>query len=99
MAAPHVEFFTTDVPSAGTAVRIANTARKVLKVWVKPSEGNSGVTYFGSSAVSATASGWSMSTTEDWAMFDFSGAPPLQSIFYVDAATNGDNVDTIFLLE
>jgi len=99
MAAPHIEFYTTDVPSAGTAVQIANTSRKVLKVWVKGHEGNTGNVYFGSSSVSATAAGWSISNAEDGHEFDFTGHPPLQSTFYVDAATNGDDVDTVFLLE
>ena len=101
MAAPHVEFYSTDVPSAGTAVQIANTARKVLKVWVKGAEGNAGNTYFGDSSVSATVSGFSMPNVADgkWAEMDFTAAPPLQSIFYVDAATSGDNVETVFLLQ
>ena len=101
MAAPHVEFYTTDVPSAGTAVRIANTARKVLKVWVKGAEGNAGNTYFGDSSVSASASGISLPNVADAKShpFDFTEAPPEQSIFYVDAATSGDNVETVFLLE
>ena len=107
MAAPHVEFYTTDVPTATTAVQIANTSRKVLKVWVKPHEGNAGITYFGDSAVAA-AKGWSMSNVVDAVphLFDFTKDPPfavyhlpLQSDFYVDAATSADKVDTVFLLE
>ena len=99
MAAPHVEFATTNVATAGTAVQIANTGRKVLKLWVKPHEGNSGVTYLGDSAVSATVNGWSMATAEDYTLLDFTEAPPEQSFFYVDAATDADKVDTIWLLE
>jgi hypothetical protein len=99
MAAPHFYPFTTDVASAGTRAQISDSSRKVLKVWVKPHEGNSGVTYFGDVTVSATVGGWSMSTTEEGQMFDFSLAPPTLDSFYVDAATNGDDVDTIFLLE
>jgi hypothetical protein len=102
MAAPHVEFYTTNVPNAGTAVRIANTTRKVLKVWVKSHAGASGITYFGTSSVSSTVAGWSMETPADYSVaqeFDFSAAPPTQDIFYVDAATNNDKVDTVFLLQ
>jgi len=101
MAGPHVEDYTTNVPAAGTAVQIANTSRKVLKVWVKPQEGNSGVTYFGDSAVeaSSTVKGWTMSTTEPAQLFDFTEAPPLQSHFWVDAATTDDKVNTVWLLE
>ena len=103
----YFEVYTTDVASAGTAAQIANTSRKVLKVWVKPHEGNAGVTYFGDSAVAA-AKGWSMSNVVDAIphLFDFTKDPPfaayhlpLQSDFYVDAATSGDDVDTVFLLE
>ena len=101
MAAPHVEFYTTDIPSAESAEQIANTSRKVLQVWVKGAEGNAGNTYFGDSSVSATAGGFSMPNVADakWNHFDFSKAPPLQSLFYGDAATSGDNVETLFLLE
>lgn len=101
MAAPHVEFYSTDVPTATTRVQIANTSRKVLEIWVKGAEGNAGNTYFGDVTVSATAGGFSMPNVVDakWNHFDFSKAPPLQSTFYVDAANNGDNVETVFLLE
>jgi hypothetical protein len=106
MASPHVEFYMTNVPSSGTAVQIANTSRKVLKVWVKPHDGNpAGKIYFGDSSVSATASGWSMENGTDarphviGQLFDFTEAPPLQSTFWVDASTNGDDIDTVFLLE
>jgi hypothetical protein len=100
MAAPHLEFYSTDVPSAGTQVQIANTPRKVLKVWVKPKEGNSGISFFGSSAVSATTSGISMpATTGPLIPIDLGKHPVEQSTFWVDVASSADNVETIFLLE
>lgn len=99
MAAPHIEFFTVDVPDAGTAVQVANTSRKVLKAWVKGSRDNSADVYFGDSSVSVTTSGMSFNNTEVAQLFDFTEAPVLQSTFYVDADTNGDNVDIVMLLE
>lgn len=101
MAAPHLEFYSTDVGTAANRVQISNTPRKVLEYWVKGAEGNAGTTYFGDVTVSATASGFSMPNVVDakWNHFDVSKAPPLQSIFYVDAATSGDNVETVFLLQ
>ena len=104
MAAPHVEFYATDVPTAGTRVQIANTSRKVLKVWVKGSDGNAGNVFFGDSSVAGSVSGITLSesTTEkqaDFYPFDFTEAPPLQSTFWVDAANDGDNVESVFLLQ
>ena len=101
MAAPKVEFYSTDVSSAGSRVQIVNNPRKVLQIWVKGAEGNAGNVYFGDSSVSATVCGFSMPNVVDgkWNHFDFTKSPPLQSFFYVDAATSGDNVETIFLLE
>ena len=103
MAAPHLEFYSTNVPTAGTRVQIANTPRKVLKLWVKPHYANSAECFIGDSSVSSTVNAWTMmvpNTARDGSyQFDFTEAPPEQSTFYVDVVTNGEKVDTVFLLQ
>ena len=101
MAANHLEIYTIDVPGAGTAVRVKNTTRKVLKIWAKGAEGNVGANvYIGDSSVSATASGWSIPNIVDAKPLHLklAEAPPTQDWFYVDVDTSGDDVEVFFLL-
>ena len=85
-----------DIPSAGTAVRLLNTSNRVLWIKFTAPAANSGLTYVGDSAVSATngypltAAGGVDATLE--LNFEAAGGSVLMSTFYVDAATNGDDV-------
>ena len=85
----------TDVPTAGTAVQISNTSRRVLSiVFVAPS-GNSGIVYVGNDGagdVSATTGiPLSAGQSVSFNFGQFSVSVPI-SDFWVDAATNGDDV-------
>jgi|2_EtaG_2_1085320.scaffolds.fasta_scaffold61457_2 hypothetical protein len=82
----------TDVPSAGTRVQISNTANRVLSIEFKAPAGNSGLVYVGESTVSAS-NGYELSATNTvtYNFLEAGGSVPI-STFYVDAATNGDDV-------
>jgi hypothetical protein len=96
------DFGVTDVSSAGTAVQVIDQTTRV--VWIKftAPTANSGLTYVGLSDVSATngyplgASGGVDATLE----LDFrpDGSIAL-SAFYVDAATNGDDVAWAYIAQ
>ena len=87
---------TTDIPNAGTRVQISNTADKVKTIAVRGRVGNTGNVYFGVSDVASTT-GWELEPG-DYKSVDFGeGSVPL-SVFFVDAATNGDDVDWAVVL-
>ena len=80
-----------DVPSAGTAVRVNNTPQKVL--WIR-FKAETGTIYVGKSDVSST-NGWPVTTAANVDLtFDYGaqGGSVKMDTFYVDAASNGDNV-------
>jgi len=84
----------TDVPSAGTPVRITTSNQRVKKIKFTALATNSGLTYVGQSDVSSTngyplgAAGGVDATLE----FDFGdGSAPFNE-FYLDAASSGDDV-------
>ena len=93
---------TTDVPSAGTRVQLSNTAEQVLTIQVYARAGNSGLVYFGISDVSAS-NGREIAAGEDITI-DFRGLTKQSdgsiqfNKFYVDAATNGDDVDWMVII-
>ena len=93
---------TTDVPSAGTRVQISNTAERVLTIQVYARAGNSGLVYFGTSDVSAS-NGREIAAGKDITI-DFRGLTKQSdgsiqfNKFYVDAATNGDDVDWMVII-
>ena len=82
---------------AGTAVRILNTKDKVIWIKFTAPTANSGLTYVGDSAVSATngyvlgAAGGADATVE----LNFSPGSITMDTFYIDAASTGDNVSWI----
>jgi hypothetical protein len=90
---------TTNVPSNGTAVQVANATNRVKWVRFKALAGNSGLTYVGVSDVSASL-GYELSAgnTVDLNFGEFGGSVPV-SVFYVDAATNNDKVAWLMILE
>jgi hypothetical protein len=85
------------VDPAGTRVRILNTKDKVIWIKFTAPTANSGLTYVGDSAVSATngyvlgAAGGADATVE----LNFSPGSITMDTFYIDAASTGDNVSWI----
>jgi|TARA_R100000750_G_C2302544_1_gene79392 hypothetical protein len=95
---------TKDIPSAGTAVQIKNVSRKVLYLHLHARTGNTNNVWFGDSTVAANlgkpiaANG--TFTIEPGQYRDVSGqshAVPFSS-FYVDADTNGNDVEWVALV-
>ena len=86
----------TDIPTAGSAVQISNTSDRVKSISVQGDRDNTGNVYFGVSDVSAT-NGWEMAPGEDKTV-NFGEGSVLFSKFYVDAATNGDDVNWSVIL-
>lgn len=81
---------TTDIPTAGTRVQIRNTKDRVL--WLRVVSRNTTV-YFGASTVSSTV-GRRLAADVSLEL-DFGaqrGSVPADT-FYVDASTNGHDVD------
>ena len=88
----------TDVPTAGTRVQINNTARMCRYIIFKARSGNTGAVYIGGSTVSA-ADGYSLLAAETLALnFKDAGGSCPMSDFWVDAATNGNDVDWAAIL-
>tara|TARA_R110002051_G_scaffold106504_1_gene179555 strand:- start:150 stop:455 length:306 start_codon:yes stop_codon:yes gene_type:complete len=89
---------TTDVATAGTQVQISNTAHRVKAIEVRGRPGNTGNIFFGVSTVSA-AGGWTLQPGESKALSFGDGSVKFAD-FWVDAATDGDDVDwTVVLLD
>ena len=89
----------TNVPSAGTAVQVSNVTNRVKWARFKALAGNGGLAYMGVSDVSASL-GYELSAGNEIELNfgEFGGSVPA-NIFYVDAATNGDKVSWIMILE
>ena len=92
-----IDLDTTDIPTAGTRVRISNTTDKVKQISVAGRPTNVGNIFFGLSDVSSTK-GWLLRPGDSYT-FDFKEGSVLFSVFYVDAATNGDDADWAVILE
>ncbi len=88
---------TTDIPTATTQVQISNTADKVKSISVRGRPGNTGNVFLGVSDVETT-DGWTLQPGESKTL-DFGGGSVPFSTFYVNAATNGDDVDWAVILE
>ena len=88
----------TDVPTAGTRVQINNTARMCRYIIFKGRTGNTGAVYIGGSGVSA-ADGYSLLAAETLVLdLAAAGGSCPMSDFWVDAATNGNDVDWAAIL-
>lgn len=90
-----------DIPSAGTAVQILNQKDKVVRIKFTAPAANTGLTYVGNSDVSATngyplGAAGGVDATTDW--IELSPGSITIDTFYVDAATNGDDVAWIAIL-
>ena len=89
---------TTDVPAAGTRVQINNTTRRVLSITFRARKGNSWNVYVGDSTVSSTA-GFELAAGAALEFnFASAGVSARMSDFYVDTATNGNDVDWAVIL-
>ena len=89
----------TTVTSAGTAVQVLNATNRVKYLKLKALAGNSDLAYVGISDVSASI-GYELSAGNeiDLNFGEFGGSVPA-NVFYADAATNGDKVCWMMILE
>lgn len=93
----------TDVATAGTQVQLSNTRDKVIWAQLSAPASNSGLTFVGGPDVSSSngytlgASG-GIDATIVLNPGEFGGSFEFSSI-WVDAATNGDNVDWVVILQ
>jgi len=89
----------TTVSSAGTAVQVLNATNRVKYLKFKALAGNSGLAYVGVSDVSASI-GYELSAGNEIELNfgEFGGSVPA-NVFYADAATNGDKVCWMVILE
>jgi|TARA_Y100000310_G_scaffold122445_1_gene121116 hypothetical protein len=103
---------TTDIATAGTAVQIKNVKDRVLAITYKNPSRNTGILYLGnvsmpgytdveSAAVAGTINGFSLDVGETFTE-SFSDAGQDGSVvfdtLYVDAATDGDDLDWSVIL-
>ncbi len=88
---------TTDVAAAGTRAQISNTADRVKSIAVRARPANTGNAWFGTVTVSSTV-GWTLQPGESKTL-DFGEGSVLFSVFYVDAAVNGEDVDYCAIVE
>ena len=94
-----VDVGVTTISSAGTRVQLNNVTNRVKFVRVKALAGNSGLAYIGISDVAATV-GYELSAGNEHELNfgEFGGSVPA-NIFYADAATNGDKICWMMVLE
>ena len=89
----------TTVSSAGTAVRVLNTTSRVRSAQFKALAANSGITYLGISDVSASI-GYELSAGNTVELnFGEQGGAILANSLYVDAASSGDKVSWLLILD
>ena len=90
---------TKTVSSAGTRVQVTTAPTPVRRVRFQAPPGNSGITYVGGSAVSASVAGIEFPAAGGNESLDFTeGRPGDLSDFYCDAATNGDKIHYMAVL-
>lgn len=90
----------TDIPSAGTAVQISSGRDRVAWIQFRARAGNGGLTYVGLSDVSAS-NGYELGAAggvDAVLAIDFRPDSAAFNVFYVDAATSGDDVDWSVIL-
>lgn len=88
----------TDVPTAGTAVQINDTPRRILSIIFKGRDSNAGKVYVGTSSVTAST-GFELKANQTIEIrFVDKRVSGRMSDFYVNAATNGDDVDWLAVI-
>jgi len=100
---PRVISGTTDIPTAGTQVRISNTPRPVLSITFKGLLANTGNVYFGDSNVEIT-DGFELGPGEAQSVpmpLNSDGQPMSVPIsdFFVNAAVNGEDICWVAVLD
>lgn len=93
---------TTNVPAAGTRVRVSNTKDRVLWIRFSARQGNTDGAFVGTVTVSATvgrelrppetANAYGNMSQTEYRPSDFEGTL-FMNVFYVDADTNDNKVD------
>jgi predicted amino acid racemase len=90
---------TTTVSTSGTEQQLSNTANRVLWLKAKALAANSGIAYLGVSDVSTT-NGYELSAGNELEInFREIGGSVAFSSIYIDAASNGDKVSWVVILE
>lgn len=90
---------TTTVSTAGTEQQISNTKNRVLWIKAKALAANSGIAYLGVSDITSS-NGYELSAGNEVEInFKDAGGSVVFSSIYVDAATNGDKVCWIVILD
>lgn len=97
-------FGPTTVTTAGTRVQLSNTANKVRRIQFAARAANTGRMFIGDSSVSATASGWELTTevaarAKGTLVLDFGNGSVLLSVFYVDSTVNAEILDWVAVVE
>ena len=85
------------ITTAGTELQFSNTADRVKSISVRARPGNTGNVFFGVSDITST-NGWTLQPGESKTV-DFGQGSVLFSVFYGDAASNGDILDWTVILE
>ena len=89
----------TRVSTAGTRVQLSNVTDRVLTIKVSARTGNSGLVYFGGSAVSSTV-GYELSANDSLELNfgEHGGTVPL-STFWADSSANNQDLDWVAITE
>lgn len=89
----------TRVSTAGTRVQLSNVTDRVRYIKVSARTGNSGLVYFGLSAVSST-DGYELSANDDLELDygEHGGTVPL-STFWADSSANNQDLDWVAITE
>lgn len=89
-----------DIPSAGTRVQVSNTTDKVAWIQFRARDANTGSIYVGIGDVSSS-NGYELGAgggRDAVLTLDFRPDSILFNVFYVDAATDGEDVDYSVIL-
>jgi len=91
---------TATVSTAGTEVQLSNTNRKVRWIKVKALAANSGIAYLGIAGSITSALGYELSAGNEIEInFAELGGTIVFSTLWADAATNGDKLAWIALVD
>ena len=90
---------TTTVATSGTEVQVSNVTNKVRWIQLKALAANSGIAYVGVSDVTTT-NGYELSAGNTLELnFGEQGGTVAFSTFYLDAASSGDKVSWVVILD
>ncbi len=90
---------TTTVTTSGTEVQVSNVTNKVRWIQLKALAANSGIAYVGVSDVTTT-NGYELSAGNTLELnFGEQGGTVAFNTFYLDAASSGDKVSWVVILD